>query len=510
MKLVELVDAARSVAGTSSRKAKAERLARVWTRLAADEIRTAAHWMAGQLSGGKLGVGYATVRQLQVPPASQATLTIAEVDGTLRQVATESGSGSTRRRQDALRALLSRATLEEQDHLKKLWVGELRQGALESLVLDSLAQAARVSEASVRRAQMLAQDLGRVAEAALLEGEPGLSRFQLALFSPIQPMLAQPAESAEEAWRGLDDPILELKLDGARIQVHREGRDVRVYSRNGNDVTHAVPEVVEAAAALPVRSIVLDGETIALRPDGSPRPFQTTMRRFGRKLDVQTLRRDLPLSVFFFDCLYLDGDPLLDAKTGTRIEAQASVVPQEVTVERIRPGDLAQVEQFLRTAFDRGHEGAMLKSGAAAYEAGRRGAHWLKLKQAHTVDLVILAAEWGSGRRQGWLSNLHLGARSEDGYVMLGKTFKGLTDAMLKFQTEALLKLETHREGHVVHVRPELVAEIAYSDVQQSPHYPAGLALRFARVKRHRLDKTGAQATGLDRFHAHWDRIRGA
>jgi len=358
--------------------------------------------------------------------------------------------------------------------------------------------------AAVRRAQMLAADLGLVAQAALQEGEAGLERFRLELFSPIQPMLAQTAEGVDDALARLHRCALELKLDGARVQVHKAGDEVRVFTRNLNEVTAAVPELVALVRGLPARSLILDGETIALGKDGAPLPFQVTMRRFGRKLDVAAMQASLPLSSFFFDCLYLDGESLIDQPTALRHQALADATPEANRVPRLVTEDPRAAARFLAEAFARGHEGAMAKALDTPYEAGSRGAGWLKLKQAHTFDLVILAAEWGSGRRKGWLSNLHLGARvpASGQFVMLGKTFKGLTDAMLKWQTEALLALETHREGHVVYVRPELVVEIALSDVQASPHYPGGMALRFARVKQHRRDKPAAEADTVDAVRA--------
>ncbi|HJL43206.1 MAG TPA: ATP-dependent DNA ligase [Myxococcales bacterium LLY-WYZ-16_1] len=508
MRLVDLVRAAQRISSTSRRSEKVAVLSEVLGSLQPDEA-AAAHWLAGELPGGKLGVGYRTLQNLDPPPATEPTLTVDEVDRAHRAIRAEKGPGSTARRLERLTELLRRATAAEQEHLRRLWVAELRQGALESLVLEGLAAATGLPEADVRRAQMLACNLTEVTAAALGEGAAGLARFDLTLFRPVLPMLAQPAESMPEAWSAVDDPILELKLDGARIQVHREGSDVRVFSRRGNDVTAAVPEVVEAASALPVRSAVLDGETLAMTADGKPRPFQTTMRRFGRKGEGQALREELVLSTFFFDLLLLDGQTLLDAPAAERFRAQDSVVPETSAIPRERPADLHAAERFVRRAFDGGHEGAMLKAGNSRYEAGRRGAHWLKIKQAHTVDLVVLAAEWGSGRRRGWLSNLHLGARDGDRFVMLSKTFKGLTDDMLRTQTNALLSLQTQREDHVVHVRPEWVVEVAYSDVQLSPHYPAGLALRFARVKRHRPDKPASSVTPLEHFRDHWARTNG-
>jgi DNA ligase-1 len=343
-----------------------------------------------------------------------------------------------------------------------------------------------------------------VAKAALAEGSPGLSRFELRLFTPLMPMLAQSAEDVGVALGRLGRAGFEYKLDGARVQVHRRGDEVRVFSRASNDVTGAVPEVVAAVRALPGEELILDGETLALGPDGRPRPFQVTMRRFGRRRDDPKLREALPLSVLFFDCLRLEGETLLERSGAERSEALARALPPELRVPRLVTDDGEQAAAFAEAAFAEGHEGLVAKSLASPYEAGGRGSGWLKLKRAHTLDLVVLAAEWGSGRRRGRLSNLHLGARdaASGGFVMLGKTFKGLTDALLEWQTRRLLELEAAREGHVVRVRPELVVEIAFDGLQESQHYPGGLALRFARVKRYREDKPASQADSFETVKA--------
>jgi DNA ligase-1 len=403
-----------------------------------------------------------------------------------------------------LAELFDRATEAERDFLRRLLLGELRQGALAGLMAEAIAAAARIPAADVRRALLLSGDLLEVARAALGGGSAALGRFSLQLFRPLQPMLAQSAGTLVEALAGIPGAIVEWKIDGARVQVHREGDDVRVYSRRLNEVTGAVPELVAAVRALAARRLVLDGEVVALRPDGTPRPFQITMRRFGRRLDVDALRAELPLSAFFFDLLHLDGEDLLDRPAAERLAALAAVAPPGVLVPRVRPADPAEARRFLEDALARGHEGVMVKDPGSRYEAGRRGAAWLKVKPARTLDLVILAAEWGHGRRRGFLSNLHLGARdpSTGGYVMLGKTFKGLTDEMLRWQTERLLELETSRDPLTVHVRPELVVEVAFSDVQASSRYPGGVALRFARVKGYRPDKRPEDADTVDAVRA--------
>src|SRR5216110_1885610 len=377
-------------------------------------------------------------------------------------------------------------------------MGELRQGALEGRVTEAVARAAGLEAEAVRRATMLAADLGRVAHAALTRGAAGLTSFRVELFRPLKPMLAQAAGDVGDALTRLGNgqAAFEYKLDGARIQVHKARDQVRVFSRQLNDVTQAVPEVVETVRRLPLDDAILDGEAIALRPDGTPLPFQMTMRRFGRKLDVERLRAELPLVPFFFDILYADGAPLLDEPYARRFAVLAAAVTGEQRVPRIVTSDAGEAGAFFERAIAAGQEGLMAKALDARYEAGARGAAWLKLKPAHTLDLVVLAAEWGHGRRRGRLSNLHLGARDADagGFVMLGKTFKGMTDELLAWQTTRLLALEHARDDHTVYVRPELVVEVAFNDVQASPQYPGGVALRFARVVRYRPDKRADEA----------------
>jgi DNA ligase 1 len=360
-----------------------------------------------------------------------------------------------------------------------------------------------VDAGRVRRALMLAGDLGAVAEAALGDGGSGLDRFSIEIFRPLLPMLAQPADDASDALARLGEAAFEYKMDGARVQVHKRDDEVRVYSRGLNEVTGSVPELVEVAASLPARELILDGEAIALREGGRPHSFQTTMRRFGRKLDVARVRAELPLRPWFFDVLLLDGQSMLEHSTRDRIAALGELAPPELIIPRIVTADVGTAAALLGEALAAGHEGLMAKALDATYEAGSRGQNWLKLKLARTFDLVVLGVEWGSGRRRGWLSNLHLGARDPaGGFVMVGKTFKGMTDEMLAWQTARLLELESSREGHVVFVRPELVVEVAISDVQESPHYPGGIALRFARVKRYRTDKRPDATDTIDTLRA--------
>jgi DNA ligase-1 len=359
---------------------------------------------------------------------------------------------------------------------------------------------------------MVTGRLGEVARMALSPGEgqgaAGLARFAVALHRPVQPKLATPADDIASAMARLGTAALEWKVDGARVQVHKAGGEVKVYTRALKDVTASAPEIVEALHALPAQELILDGEAVALAGDGAPLPFQVTMRRFGRRLDVERMRAELPLAVFFFDCLHHDGRSLLDRPAQERFDALAAALPKALVIPRIVTADVAAAEDFYADALARGHEGVMAKALDAPYEAGRRGASWLKVKRAHTLDLVVLAAEWGHGRRQGWLSNLHLGARdpartySPTGWVMLGKTFKGMTDALLEWQTKELLAREDHRDSYTVWVKPELVVEIAFNDLQESPQYPGGLALRFARVKGYRGDKSAAEADTIDTVRA--------
>ena len=491
MLLSDLVQTSRAVAATSGRLAKVELLADLLKRSGRDEIEIAIAFLTGNTRQSKLGIGFATLNAARPEhPASTPGLDLLSVDTELDALATMSGKGSAKARERALHELLTRATRAEQDFLFRLLIGELRQGALEGLMTDAVARALGLPADHVRRAAMLAGDLGVVARTGMVDGAPGLERFKVELFRPVQPMLAQAADGVADALTRLGRAAFEYKLDGARIQVHKSGDQVRVFSRLLNDVTAAVPEVVEAVRGLPARELILDGEAIALQEGGAPHPFQVTMRRFGRRLDVDRQRSEFPLSSFFFDVLFADG-VLLDEPHSRRTEALAAIIPAGHRVPRLVTADVQEAAAFFDTAIADGHEGLMAKALDAGYEAGARGAAWLKVKQAHTLDLVVLAAEWGHGRRRGWLSNIHLGARDpgDGGFVMLGKTFKGMTDAMLAWQTERFQALATRTEGHVVTLRPEVVVEIAFNGMQESPHYPGGLALRFARVVRYRPDK---------------------
>jgi DNA ligase-1 len=434
-----------------------------------------------------------------------STLELQDVDDAFRRMQAAKGKSSATERARLVADLFSRATTAEQQFLGALIVGEVRQGALEGVLVEAIAKAAGLPSDRVRRAVMLAGDLGIVATAVLGPNPDAvLAAYQLELFRPVQPMLADSAETITDALAANEPMSVEWKLDGARIQVHRQGDRVAVYTRSLNDVTARVPEVIDAVRALPARELILDGEIISLMPSGRPRSFQDTMRRFGRRLDIDALRAELPLSAFFFDVLHHDGETLVDHPLSQRLERLNQILPPALRVPRVVTSDPSEAMRFQADALERGHEGVMVKSLSAPYAAGRRGSAWLKVKTARSLDLVVLAVEWGSGRRKGWLSNLHLGARDPrtGEFVMLGKTFKGMTDELLQWQTQELLAREMRRDGHIVHVRPELVVEIAFNEVQRSSQYPGGVALRFARVKGYRPDKRAADADTIDAVRA--------
>src|SRR5918994_1914785 len=498
-----LVAVSQRVGATAARLAKVRELAACLRAVEPSEIDTAVHYLSGEIPQGRFGIGYATLRKAseQGGVASTATLTIADVDRSLAEVAALRGSGSATKRGQALQALFARATRDEQEFLIRLLVGELRQGALEGVMVDAIASAAGVPVQQIRRAAMYAKNLGAVARAALTEGVESLAQFQLEPLSPIAPMLAQTAADVGEALAQFGGEIaFEWKMDGARIQLHKSGDAVRIYTRSSNEVTAAVPEIVATVQGLPAREMILDGEAIAFTPSGRPHPFQVTMRRFGRKLDVEKLRSELPMQAFFFDCLHFEGESLTGRPARERFAALDRAVPQSLIIPRLITSSAQKAQAFYDAVLAAGPEGLMAKSLDAPYEAGNRGASWLKIKRAHTLDLVVLAAEWGHGRRTGKLSNLHLGAldTATGEYVMLGKTFKGLTDATHEWQTKEFLARELRRDDGTVYVRPELVVEIAFSDLQASRRYPGGLALRLARVKRYRDDKSAEHADTME------------
>ncbi len=500
-RLADLVATSNRIAAASSRLTKIRELGECLRTLERDEVRIGVLYLAGETPQGRIGLGPSVLfRAATTPPADEPSLTLVDVDRQLSEIAGMRGAGCAQKRSAALSGLFARTTAAERDFLLRLLLGELRQGALSGVMLDAIAAASGVAITQVRRAAMYAKDLGAVAEAVFAGGDAALAQFGLQVLQPIAPMLAQTATDVAEALGALNAEVLfEWKMDGARIQVHKQGHEVRIYTRSLNDVTAALPEIVEAIRALPAQTLILDGEAIAMNAAGRPHPFQITMRRFGRKLDVEALRTELPMQACYFDCLQRDDERLADRPGRERLSALVDVVPSSQQMPRLITRDAAQAQAFYAAALAAGHEGLMAKSLDAPYEAGARGSSWLKIKRAHTLDLVVLAAEWGHGRRHGFLSNLHLGAWDPGAgtFVMLGKTFKGLTDAMLKEQTQALLVRQTHTDGHTVHVRPELVVEVAFSDLQASPRYPGGLALRLARVKRYRYDKRPDEADDL-------------
>ena len=506
MRLAELVRASLEVAGTSGRLAKISRLAELLRDTSGDEIAIAIGFLTGWPRQGKLGVGWAIVAAAQnQSPAIEPSLELGDVDAALAALQSVSGKGSGAERTRRVNDLFTRATIDEQQFLSALLIGEVRQGALEGVLLEAVAKAVDVPADQLRRAAMIAGDLGAVAAqlaraTTAAEREHALRSYSLQLFRPVQPMLADSAEDVGNALRECGGrAVIEWKLDGARIQVHKDGDRVAVYTRNLNDVTARVPEVIEAVRRFAARSLILDGEVIALTAEGRPRSFQDTMSRFGRKSSGGPEPGEgsaTSLTPFFFDVLQRDGTDVLDHPLSDRLQHLDATVPAPHRVPREIVDTADAAESFRRSTVERGHEGVMVKSLTAPYAAGRRGSAWIKVKVARTLDLVVIGVEWGSGRRQGWLSNLHLGARDPDtgGFVMLGKTFKGMTDELLEWQTNELLSRETHREGHIVHVRPELVVEIAFNEVQRSSQYPGGVALRFARVKGYRPDKRADEA----------------
>jgi DNA ligase-1 len=505
MQLAELVETSRALTSTRSRKAKVEALAAALRKAEPDEVETATSYLSGVLRQRRTGLGWRGFGDLPAP-AAESSLTLTEVHDTFEEISKVAGAGSKQARTDLVNRLFGRATAEEQDYLRRLAIGELRQGALDGLVLEAVAAAADVRPATVRRAAMLCGATLPVAVAALRGGEAALAEFGLEVGRPVRPMLASSAPDLAAALEKLGpgrELAVDCKLDGIRVQVHKYDDQVRVFTRTLDDITDRLPEVVEAVSALPVGRIVLDGEAIALEESGRPRPFQETAARTASRIDVTTLREQVPLTSYFFDLLHLDGTDLLDLPSRERFDALADALPGDLVVPRRVTDDEEAAAAFFDEMVGLGHEGVVVKSLDTGYEAGRRGASWVKVKPRHTLDLVVLAVEWGSGRRAGKLSNIHLGARDPEGdFVMLGKTFKGMTDEMLEWQTERFLELETSRSSYVVHVRPEQVVEVAFDGIQTSSRYPGGMALRFARVLRYRDDKTAEEADTIDTVRA--------
>jgi DNA ligase-1 len=491
--LKDLVQISERVSATPKKKEKASLIAYFLKEAKGKEISLAASYLSGELPQGRLGIGWATLHEAMKESSLQPNpLTLIDLDLYLETIAQEKGPGSSGRKIQTLRGIFSRSDEKEKEFLIRLSMGEIRQGALEGLVLEAIAQAASLPVHRLQRSLMFSGNIGELARVSMEEGVAGLTRFQPRLFYPISPMLASPVDGEVDAIERLGEAGWEYKIDGARIQVHKDGEEIRIFTRHLKEVTESVPEIIHLARKFPMDKAIFEGEAIALREDGRPLPFQTTMRRFGRIQDMERIQKEIPITPFFFDLLYLDGESILDVPYGKRFEQLTERMPSEYLILRIVTADEAKVRDFLSQSLRAGHEGLMAKGLDSTYVAGQRGFLWLKIKPAQTLDLVTLAAEWGHGRRKGWLSNLHLGARDEASgeFVMLGKTFKGLTDEMLQWQTKKLLELEIARDEWTVYVRPELVVEIAFNDIQESPHYPGGLALRFARVKHFRQDKS--------------------
>ncbi len=503
MLFARIAEVSAAVAATRSRLEKRRLLAAALHEAEPEEAEVVATYLSGRVRQRRTGVGWRTLADLPAP-APEPSLSPVDVDRQLEEVSVLAGSGSQAARARAVARLFGALTADEQLFLRGLILGEVRQGALDALLIEAIAAAADVPLTAVRRAAMFSALTGPVARAALTGGSAALEEFRPAVLRPVRPMLASSAPDLDAALDKLRGeragPVAaDGKIDGIRVQVHRDGDEVAVFTRSLDDITERVPEIVAVVRELPAEQLILDGEAIALGDGGRPRPFQETAARTGTQ---EVSGGGVPLTVYFFDLLHRDGTTLVTAPAADRFAALEEVVPDHALVPRRVSADATELADFYRAILDRGHEGVVLKDLTAPYDAGRRGAAWVKVKPRHTLDLVVLAVEWGSGRRQGWLSNIHLGARDGDGFVMLGKTFKGMTDEMLQWQTRRFLELETHREGHVVHVRPEQVVEIAFDGVQRSPRYPGGLALRFARVLRYRDDKTAAEADTLDAVRA--------
>jgi DNA ligase-1 len=486
--LADIVSASAAVAATSSRSAKVAILAELLRALDAEEVAIGVGFLSGVPRQGRVGIGYAAIRDVPRAPAAQATLTVADVDRAISEIEAETGSGSTGRRRELLEGLMGRATEPEAAFLVGLLTGGLRQGALAGLMADAVAQAAGVRSELARRALMLSGDLTEMARIAITGGEPGLRAVGFEIFRPVMPMLASTAANVAAALEGFALASVEYKLDGIRIQIHRRGEEVRIYTRNLNEITATLPGIVEAVRTLPVSQVVLDGEALWMDA-GGPAPFQYTVSQIDSGAPPQGI------VTFLFDILHVDGEDLLDTPLRERI-ARLEQIARGHRIPGVFTTDPGAAQAVLDEALAAGHEGVVVKDAASLYAAGRRGKAWRKVKPVRTYDLVVLGAEWGHGRRQGWLSNLHLGARDPESgtFVMVGKTFKGLTDELLRWQTEALLARETERRGIAVMVRPELVVEIALDGVQSSTRYPGGIALRFARVKRYRNDKDAQEA----------------
>ncbi|YAL84557.1 ATP-dependent DNA ligase [Dermacoccaceae bacterium W4C1] len=500
MLLIEVVRASERISAARGRNDKTAIAAETLTA-SGDESAVVSAYLAGALPQRRTGIGWRTLQEVRPMPALEPRLTVAEVDRRMQALEQLGGPGSAGRRRADLADLLAACTAAEQDFVRGLVTGELRQGASEGVLQNALAEAAQVRLASVRRAVMLAGELSAVAPIALAEGEQGLAAVALVPGRPLRPMLAGSAATVAEAMAGPDSAVrIDRKLDGIRIQAHKVGDQVRLFTRSLDEVTARLPEVVEMVAALPVQDAVLDGEVIALDAGGRPLPFQVTGARTASQGDPAVLRQQTPVTAWFFDLLHLDGQDLVDQPLAERAERLSALLPQPARLSAITTDDPQQAAEFFADTIASGHEGVVLKHLDRPYEAGRRGSGWIKVKPRHTLDLVVLAVERGSGRRSEWLSNIHLGARDPDSgeLVMLGKTFKGMTDEMLRWQTQRFTELAVADDGWTLTLRPEQVVEVAFDGIQRSRRYRSGMALRFARVLRYRDDKTAQEADTID------------
>jgi len=504
----ELVFTSKRLKETPKKKDKIAILSDYIKRLTPEDCSLAVEFLSGKIPYGKIGIGPKTLEHIvSFSKWEDSPVSLNEINETLNKTARIKGPSAIKRRLEKLKTLMEKLTPDEQSFLSQLILGELRQGALEGLMIDAIAKVANVSSSQIQRVYMFCGNLGEVARTVIEKGPQGLKEFQPKLFHPIQPMLALSVNIPEEAIEKLGEACWEYKFDGIRIQVHKQNNEVKIYSRHLRDITKNAPEVVEIAKRIPYKEFIIEGEALVLKEDGTSYPFQVTMQRFSRTKEVGQIKEKFPLSVFFFDCLYLDGRPLIDYPYEERRNILNKIVERDIIAPCIVSSNPEEIKRFFLQALRYRHEGLIAKSLNATYVAGHRGSNWLKLKAVKSLDLVILAAEWGHGRREGYLSNLHLGAKdiSSGKFVMVGKTFKGLTDKMLKWQTQKLLELEIARDLYTVYVKPELVVEVVFNEIQKSPHYSSGLALRFARIKRYRLDKRAEQIDTLQHLRQMYD-----
>ncbi len=502
MLLRDIVTVSKRVRETTRKKEKIFLISDFLKNCRGKEISIASSYLSGEIPQQSLGIGWGILEKvISTSLLNPKNINLIEVDQFLNEISSLSGKGSLEKKVKLLQDLFSSIDEEEKQFIAGLITGELRQGALVGIVIDAITEASNIPEQLIQQAFMLSGNIGEVARVALEEGVSGLSSFKPRLFKPISPMLANTAEKEDDPLLRWGEVACEYKIDGARIQVHKDKEEIKVFTRHLKEVTERVPEIIEFAKGLPFDQAIFEGEVFAIRGDGRPMPFQITMRRFGRVQEIERIRKELPLTSYFFDLLYIDGESLLNEPYNKRFHLLSKHIPDRYIIPRIITNQKDEILNFLKKSLEEGNEGIMAKSMDSPYVAGHRGYYWLKIKPSQTLDLVVLGAEWGHGRRKGYLSNLHLGARDPESgrFIMLGKTFKGLTDEMLRWQTEKLLSIEIDRDEWTVYVQPSLVVEIAFDSLQESPRYPGGLALRFARVKRYRLDKSPHEADTIQK-----------